>query len=303
KSVESEEFALIGDVEIDEITGDVDEKTLIVEPEPEPLKEDDGFVNFEILPDEIFDDILANVTRFRSTRIVYGSIASTNQFPYYAYLIIYRPGVSIFCGGTLITTQWLTTAAHCVRDYTGAQAYFGSINKNNMPVKITASGHYVHEDWDPSTLANDIALIKLLTAVPISSAINTVQLPPRSDVSKSYDGSVLVACGFGKTHENSFPTYLNYASINGISDYDCSLVHWVFKSTMLCAKGLNTGSSTCFGDSGGPLIYQSNGISKLVGINSFFQTEHCVNDVQGFTRVDKYLDWISAKTGVTISDE
>lgn len=38
----------------------------------------------------------------------------------------------------------------------------------------------------------------------------------------------------------------------------------------------------------------------LIGINSYVQTSECVGDVQGFTRVDRYLDWLNQLTGITI---
>lgn len=52
---------------------------------------------------------------------------------------------------------------------------------------------------------------------------------------------------------------------------------------------------------GGPLISVVDGVQTLVGVNSYVQTSSCIGDVQGFTRVDHYLDWISAYTGLYIS--
>lgn len=45
------------------------------------------------------------------TRIVGGSTATRNQFPYQVALIINNSG---FCGGSIISNTWVLTAAHCV---------------------------------------------------------------------------------------------------------------------------------------------------------------------------------------------
>jgi secreted trypsin-like serine protease len=51
---------------------------------------------------------------------------------------------------------------------------------------------------------------------------------------------------------------------------------------------------------GGPLVRENGNTPTLVGIFSYVQTTTCVNDIQGMTRVDKYLDWINSYTGMTI---
>lgn len=48
------------------------------------------------------------------------------------------------------------------------------------------------------------------------------------------------------------------------------------------------------------MITVANDVATLVGVNSYVQTGECVGDVQGFTRVDRYLDWIKDYTGIYI---
>lgn len=72
---------------------------------------------------------------------------------------------------------------------------------------------------------------------------------------------------------------------------------------MLCAGSIySSGAGMCLGDSGGPLSMPVADGQKLtiVGINSYVQTGDCISNVQGFTRVDRYLDWISEQTGIAI---
>ena len=44
-------------------------------------------------------------------RILYGEEADINEYPWQISMWIDQ---SHFCGGTLVTDQWVVTAAHCV---------------------------------------------------------------------------------------------------------------------------------------------------------------------------------------------
>lgn len=46
-------------------------------------------------------------------RIVGGTEAAVNSWPWQAMLLTYR-GRTQFCGGTLVDPLWVVTAAHCV---------------------------------------------------------------------------------------------------------------------------------------------------------------------------------------------
>jgi len=67
------------------------------------------------LSDEPFDvpDVKEDVPT-RGARIVYGSTASTGQFPYFTLIYVNRPTTTVQCGGTLIDPCWFVTAGHCV---------------------------------------------------------------------------------------------------------------------------------------------------------------------------------------------
>lgn len=54
----------------------------------------------------------------------------------------------------------------------------------------------------------------------------------------------------------------------------------------------------CFpGDSGGPLVLDD----TLVGISIFGAGDvSCISNLDGFTRIDRYLDWISLNTEIEI---
>lgn len=213
--------------------------------------DNNGFVKLNIIPEELGNEILLQNSYNRAGRIVMGSLAVTNQFPYYGYAVLYLSTYQTFCGSSLISSTWVVTAAHCMANVSAAIIYFGSTDKQYMKVSRNAQGYIVHESFDkPSALVNDIALIKLTSAVPFSKSVAVVKLPARSETTKSFNGVALTSCGFGKT-ETNYPRYLQFTTIEGLANNECLRYHWVFRNSMLCGKGSNdTGSAVCFGDSG-----------------------------------------------------
>lgn len=236
-----------------------------------------------------------------SSRIVHGIDAEKNQFPYFGLAILYLNVSSTWCGCSLISSSWTISAAHCMSRVIGIQVLLGSTDRHNMEVSRNALRFIIHESYDrPTPLVNDIALIELAVPVTFSDSIQAINLPSSSDRLQKFDSALLSAAGLGQTHAGT-PQFLQYTYLRGMSNRACSEAHWVFRDSMLCARSATkSGSGICFGDSGGPLISNSSGIPTLVGVSSFVQTQDCVNDVQGFTRVDRYLDWITHHTRIPI---
>lgn len=208
------------------------------------------FVELQIFPEELGREILRE-HKARIGRVVYGSLAATNQFPHFGYAVLYRSDYTTFCGSSLISAGWVISAAHCMYIVVGAQIYFGSTDKQNTKTSRSVSRYIVHPNYQlPSSLVNDVALLELTSAVALSSSVQPVKLPTRLMVNKSYAKLELTACGFGQT-TSGFPRYMQYTYLYGITDAECLAQHWVFRPTMLCGKSATAyGSSTCFGDSG-----------------------------------------------------
>lgn len=212
------------------------------------------FVDLQIFPDELGKAIILQ-HKARIGRIVFGSLAATNQFPHFGYVVLYRTDLTTFCGSALISAGWVISAAHCMNAVVGANVYFGSTDKQNTKTTRSALRYIVHPQYQyPTPLANDLALIQLTSDVVLSASVKIVPLPTRSMVKKNYTNLVLTACGFGKTN-SGYPRYMQYTYLYGVSDADCLAAHWVFRPTMLCGKSATSyGSSTCFGDSGTSIV-------------------------------------------------
>lgn len=143
---------------------------------------------------------------------------------------------------------------------------------------------------------NDIGIIKLPESVEFTDRIQPVKLPQNNK--DKFEGEVSVVSGWGIEHngESQAPKKLRFTELKVISNAQCKKEYniLIVKDTTLCAKGEKM-ESTCQGDSGGPLVLKETG--ELIGITSFVGIEGCEAGLSGgFTRVNKYLDWIQKQS-------
>lgn len=106
----------------------------------------------------------------------------------------------------------------------------------------------------------------------------------------------------GEESQSSLSTKLQKVKLKVINGENlCSVSSSYDSSKMYCAIDVDTErrANSCFGDSGGPLSYYSNGTWYIYGIASFlivFENGKCDPSYPSYyTQVPKYLDWIYLK--------
>ncbi|XP_067644987.1 collagenase-like [Eurosta solidaginis] len=238
-----------------------------------------------------------------SPRITNGQTAAANQFPYQAGLSLFNGEISHFCGGSLISNEWVLTAAHCTLTAMNVTVYLGSITRLDPIVRLEVdkSNIKVHREFEMETARNDIALIKI-PAVKYSAAIQSVSLPKRASRYPTYVNKVVEASGWGLTSDTatSNSPVLEFANLKVISNEVCAEEYGssIIDSGKICTATVNR-TGVCGGDSGGPLVLA---YSKLqIGIISIYSNKGCESDAPAaYTRVTSYLDWILANTGLRL---
>ncbi|XP_001659851.2 serine protease SP24D [Aedes aegypti] len=243
-----------------------------------------------------FDGNLVTVEEARSNavdsssppaRIVGGSSASLNQFPHQVALL--RQG-SLFCGGSLITSKWVLTAAHCV--YDGNQVVqpslltvlAGTVNLNQGGVRRSVRRIIPHERY--GNFRNDIAVMELQQAYQIGRSISTITLR-RMAVP---NGSTVTISGWGRLYNNGpFPNTLQYTRVTALSSLACAR-ETGFNGGILCLRSpVNNGA--CNGDSGGPAVYNN----QLVGVANFVINGCGSSRPDGYAQVSDFVQWIETR--------
>lgn len=200
-----------------------------------------------------------------------------------------------FCSGTLIAPQWVMSAGHClypsddlpispelVRFYIGSDA--NMVGWGELPVGQfhQADAFFVHPDYDPVMTRNDISLMHLskpvegVTPIPI----NTLAMDD------SWVGNQILYVGFGV--DDGIEQTGGGVKRSGTMPIEG--LHWsVYYS-------IYDGAGVCFGDSGGPGLWEVDGQWSVVGVNSavYSETGDPCSGMAIQTRVDLFAPWIES---------
>lgn len=240
----------------------------------------------------------SNCGRLISDRIVGGDEAPPYAWPWVVSLQNYLG--RHFCGGVLITSRHVLTAAHCVSFY----VFFPLLLKISVGSGRLGLGDlyyvdaiHIHPSFRRrSYYDSDLAVIVLSSDVGYETA-NTVCLPS-FEISSKYPffSNYGVAVGWGHTNEKGQHVVKNLRQVDVkiLPTQRCTAYkEYYLESVMICAGWEEGRKDACKGDSGGPLLWNNpEGNWELHGIISF--GKGCANKKYPgvYTKVVKFNDWI-----------
>ncbi|CAG2112075.1 unnamed protein product [Medioppia subpectinata] len=241
------------------------------------------------------------VARAVGGRIV-GGVKATQEQGKYQCSVHVRGwfGEAHNCGCSLYGTKFVITAAHCTNGYknTDLVIKYGGLNVDTLPIKSEVAEIRQHESYDkPIRIDYDYAVIVLADNIQTTPGkVETIQLVDTEPA----DGAEAHATGWGRlvgTDKNSGAKELQYQKFQIVSYDSCVKAYAPYPNIdisrqMICAK--HQTSSTCNGDSGGPLIVGG----KLAGIVSWVITDCPSNTVSypsGYANVFIGRDWLLSK--------
>ncbi|XP_030591238.1 transmembrane protease serine 6 [Archocentrus centrarchus] len=235
-----------------------------------------------------------------STRIVGGTNASEGEWPWQASLQV--QGTHI-CGGALIASQWVVSAAHCFYDdrlYSPSvwTVYLGKLLLNrSSPTEEVARVQRIHLHlyYDDESHDYDLALLKLDRPAPalLAGHARPACLPPPTH--QLEPGLLCWVTGWGTLQEGGTASnVLQKVDVRLVSEESCirSYGH-VVTPRMLCAGYRSGGKDACQGDSGGPLVCQEpSGRWFLAGVVSWGRGCGRPDYYGVYTRITRLTDWI-----------
>lgn len=245
---------------------------------------------FRILLLNLFLPALIATPFERDGKIIGGEAARRGQFPYQVSLQ-YKSG-SQFCGGSILTTMCILTAAHCeMKKPSDFRAVAGSLSYINFALEdgqVRGLVKFIqHENYKNVGTGYDVAIAKVDEPFTFTAFIQPIQLE------KVNDKGAVIASGWGLTKDgdnNSIPEFLHTVILAIVSTHDCSSAWNGIPKDVVCAS--LPGKDTCQGDSGGPLAQNLNEKLVQVGITSF-GAECASKTLPGvYTEVSKYSNWI-----------
>ncbi|XP_068860499.1 coagulation factor VII [Aphelocoma coerulescens] len=241
--------------------------------------------------------VLAKKNSTAKGRIVGGLICPPGECPWQALIIQDQREK---CGGTLLSPEWVVTAAHCL-EYTHPKQLRVRLGEHKINVdekteqESGVARMIIHEGYMNGHVNNDIALLNLETPVNLTDYVVPICLPEKRFA--VYELSTIkfsTVSGWGRLIDGgATSSVLMRVDLPRVKTQECEKeTNLNITENMFCAGDLSGAKDSCKGDSGGPHATQYKNTWFLTGIVSWGKGCAVEGRYGVYTRVSKYIDWL-----------
>ncbi|XP_039713260.1 enteropeptidase [Pteropus medius] len=235
-----------------------------------------------------------------TSKIIGGNNAKEGAWPWITALYY---NDQLLCGASLVSNDWLVSAAHCVYGRNLEPSKWKAILGLHMTSNLT-SPHVVtrlidqiviNPHYNKRMKDNDIAMMHLEFKVNYTDYIQPICLPEENQLFPA--GKICSIAGWGSVvYQGPTVNILQDADVPLLSNEKCQqqMPEYNITKNMVCAGYEEGGIDSCQGDSGGPLMCQENNRWLLVGVTSFGYQCALPNRPGVYAWVPGFTEWIQS---------
>ena len=262
-----------------------------------------------------------SVMNREDSKLINGQQAPSGAFPFIVSLgLISQAGYFHRCGASIVKQQFIMTAAHCVKDLGNnyePNAYYQANGKYLVIIAgsdtLDPSQGYpetkiyliqkisYNTNYTSITEPYDMAILKTSELITFNTRVKPIKLP--TTFAAAVYGKLMTVLGWGVTETGSISLRLLMTNLTAINKIDTNGECAGLNTKFYCMKDLTSvQSNACYGDSGGPLIYNVNNEWVLYGLVSFGYSDSnnkCINTYPSFfTMVPRLLSWANSQMSI-----
>ncbi|NWT13292.1 ACRO protein, partial [Vireo altiloquus] len=241
---------------------------------------------------------------YGATRIVGGTGAADASWPW--IVSIQHPAVpdlGHWCGGSLVTTKWVLTAAHCFDLFNNVSMMYVVLGATQLtrpgPGAVVRNIRQVlyHPYYDRKDYSYDIAMLELDQPVQCSPYIQLACVADPTLIVSDLRNCWIAGWGAVTARAQHSSDRLQEAKVQLIDTQLCNSSSWYggkVHTHNLCAGYPHGTIDSCQGDSGGPLMCQDNNAEYwwVIGVTSFGRGCARAKRPGVYISTQYFYDWI-----------